>query len=85
MKTGRKTSLEILSIPKAPKICKNCQVTLRNSKDSNCLSPRLTKRFQRIVTAQVLGQPKDPKGFHKDSNSSSPRPNKQFKRIPKYF
>ena len=47
-----KTRQEMLTRPKAPKIF---QELLSNSEE--------LKRFQRILIAQVLGQPKDSKGF----------------------
>ena len=59
--------LKILSRPKAPKIF---QELLSNSEE--------LKRFQRIPTAQVLGQPKD-------SNCLSTKPTKGFQGIPKEF
>ena len=38
---------------------------------------------KRILTAPVLGRPKDSIKFQRDSNCSSPRPTKGFQKIPK--
>ena len=44
------------------------------------MSARPDKRFQKIVIAQALGQPKDSKGFQR-----IPKELKGFQRFPKVF